>query len=291
MSEDNETDTCCASCGIAEIDDVKLKGCDDCDLVRYCSDACQQNRKSQHEEDCKKRAAELRDELLFKQPESRHDDECSICCLPLSLDVKKSGMYMCCSKIICGGCVYANEIREDDASMVRSCPFCREAVCNTKEGRDRQNKERAVANDPVALREEGIIKREMGDCSVAFEYFTKAAELGDTGSHHQLSCMYHGGEGVEKDERKKIYHAEEAAIGGHTEARYNLGMYEGCKGNYERAVKHFIISAKQGHDGSMKFLMKAFKEGDVSKEELAAALRAHQAAVNATKSPQRDAAP
>ena len=40
---------------------------------------------------------------------------------------------MCCSKIICGGCVYANEIREDDASMVRSCPFCREAVCNTKE--------------------------------------------------------------------------------------------------------------------------------------------------------------
>ena len=25
---------CCASCGIAEVDNVKLKQCDDCDLVR-----------------------------------------------------------------------------------------------------------------------------------------------------------------------------------------------------------------------------------------------------------------
>ena len=36
--------------------------------------------------------------------------------------------------------------------------------------------------------------------------------------------------------------------------------------------------------------MKVFKEGFVSKEELAAALRAHKAAVDATKSPQRVAA-
>ena len=38
----------------------KLKECDDCDLVRYCSDECQKKtHKSQHEEACKKRAAEL----------------------------------------------------------------------------------------------------------------------------------------------------------------------------------------------------------------------------------------
>jgi len=36
--------------------------------------------------------------------------------------------------------------------------------------------------------------------------------------------------------------------------------------------------------------MFAFKEGYASKDDLAAALRAHQAAVDATKSPQRDAA-
>eukprot|EP00985_Skeletonema_marinoi_P010505 scaffold4929_cov102-Skeletonema_marinoi.AAC.2 len=33
---------CCVSCGTAEVDDVKLKKCDHCDLVRYCSVTCQQ---------------------------------------------------------------------------------------------------------------------------------------------------------------------------------------------------------------------------------------------------------
>eukprot|EP00985_Skeletonema_marinoi_P030768 scaffold33795_cov79-Skeletonema_marinoi.AAC.1 len=54
---------CCASCGIAEVDDIKLKECDDCDLVRYCSDKCQEDHRPNHEAICKERAAELRDEL------------------------------------------------------------------------------------------------------------------------------------------------------------------------------------------------------------------------------------
>ena len=37
----------------------------------------------------------------------------------------------------------------------------------------------------------------------------------------------------------------------------------------------------------MKILMKEFEHGAVGKKDLAAALRAHKAAVNATKSPQR----
>ena len=38
------TDTmmCCASCGKAAVDDVKLKKCA-CDLVKYCSVDCQKN--------------------------------------------------------------------------------------------------------------------------------------------------------------------------------------------------------------------------------------------------------
>jgi hypothetical protein len=38
---------------------------------------------------CKKRAAELRDEILFKQPENTHLGDCPICFLPLSLDLEK----------------------------------------------------------------------------------------------------------------------------------------------------------------------------------------------------------
>ncbi len=55
-------------------------------------------------------------------------------------------------------------------------------------------------------------------------------------------------------------------------------------------MKHFSIAARLGDDLSMKALMKFFKGGYVSKEDLAATLRAHQAAVDATKSPQREAA-
>eukprot|EP00985_Skeletonema_marinoi_P005848 scaffold2553_cov162-Skeletonema_marinoi.AAC.2 len=54
-------------------------------------------------------------------------------------------------------------------------------------------------------------------------------------------------------------------------------------------MKHFIIAAKLGDDDSMEMLMIAFKSGLVSKDDLASALRAHQAAVDATKSPPRDA--
>ena len=63
MSDESEAvdKAICANCGIAEIDDTALAECNSCDLVRYCSDECQNNHKSEHEEAFKKRAADLRD--------------------------------------------------------------------------------------------------------------------------------------------------------------------------------------------------------------------------------------
>eukprot|EP00985_Skeletonema_marinoi_P020392 scaffold12117_cov76-Skeletonema_marinoi.AAC.2 len=44
MSDRNEADTsCCASCGIAGGDDIKLKKCNGCYLVKYCSLKCQKD--------------------------------------------------------------------------------------------------------------------------------------------------------------------------------------------------------------------------------------------------------
>ena len=91
---------CCAGCGKAEVDEIKLTKCTDCDLVRYCGDKCQEEHRSQHEEECKKRAAELRDEILFNQPESSHLGDCPICFVPLSLDPKYSSVMTCCSNLI-----------------------------------------------------------------------------------------------------------------------------------------------------------------------------------------------
>ena len=65
-------DEVCASCGIAGVDDITLKFCDDCDLVKYCSDGCQTNHREKHEEDCKNRKAELHDKHLFSQPDISH---------------------------------------------------------------------------------------------------------------------------------------------------------------------------------------------------------------------------
>eukprot|EP00985_Skeletonema_marinoi_P012786 scaffold6259_cov75-Skeletonema_marinoi.AAC.14 len=280
---------CCASCGIAEVDAIKLKECTSCDLVRYCSDKCQKNYISQHEEACKKRMAELHDELLFKQPESRHDGDCPICMIPLQLDPKKSTMKGCCSKLICNGCDHANNIREWEERRDPLCPFCRQPVPTEKECNKNRMK-RVEANDPVAITNEGFNEYEKGDYIKAVEYFTKAAELGDAAAHYQLSNFYYDGYGVKKDRGKRMHHLEEAAIGGHPIARYNLGIQEWKNGHTERAVKHWIIAASQGDNDSLKYLIDDFKRGFVGKEDLDTALRAHHSAVDAAKSPQREAA-
>ena len=292
MSGDGDNEavaaSCCASCGIAEIDDVKLVPCDGCDLVKYCSDECREEHRPQHAEDCKKRAAELRDELLFKQPATTHLGDCPICCLPLPIDVH--ALNVCCSKIICQGCDYSNKMREKEMRLAHSCPFCREALPKTDEGVEKQNMKRVEMNDPAALCHQGMEQRKRGDYNGAFEYLSKAAKLGDVEAHYRMSALYRDGEGVEQDRRKEIYHMEEAAIGGHPKARLCLGCKEMFWGDYESAVKHYIIAATQGEDGPLKLLMDLFKGGIVSKEDLAATLRAQKAAVDATKSAQRVAA-
>jgi len=130
---------------------------------------------------------------------------------------------------------------------------------------------RVGSNDPAALREFGTRCHSEGDHVSAIEQWTKAAELGDADAHYQLFC-------VVKDTKKAINHAEQAAIGGHPGARYYLGCEESRNHRIERAVKHWIIAANLGHDDSLETLRKGYAVGSLSKEDFAAALRAHQAA-------------
>jgi TPR repeat protein len=139
-----------------------------------------------------------------------------------------------------------------------------------------------------------------GDHEGAARYLLKAAGLGDIDAHWNLAGFYDRGEGVEKDEKRELYHLEEAAIGGHPQARFNLGWQkvmeiEGCNGaewksGFDRAVKHFIIAANLGLDNALDLLKKYFAVGAIYKEVYEAALRGHQAAVDATKSTQREEA-
>ncbi len=281
---------CCASCGKAEVDDVNLKKCA-CDLVKYCSVECQKNHRPQHKRACKKRMAEIRDDRLFQQPEGMFLGECPICCIPLPLDDDKSSINSCCCKHICKGCSYANTLREREQGLEERCPYCREPVPKSQEEANQNIMKRVKVNDPVAMFKMGVKCEEEGDFEGAIQYWIKAAELGDIEAHYNLSCYYREGrQGVERDEKKKMHHMEEAAIGGHPTARYNLGSHEWSNRRYDRAMRHFIISAKQGFDDALDAVKHGFQTKDVNKEDFEAALRGHQAAVDETKSEQRAAA-
>eukprot|EP00984_Skeletonema_dohrnii_P027910 scaffold17630_cov92-Skeletonema_dohrnii-CCMP3373.AAC.3 len=151
---------------------------------------------------------------------------------------------------------------------------------------------RVEANDPMALCCMANARYEEGNYVDAFKYLTKAAGLGDAESHYKLSKLYLNGEGVEKDEKKQIHHLEEAAIAGHPYARLCLACYEDDIGRerFDRADKHLIIAANLGLDEAIQLLKDLHGKGFFSKEQLAAALRGHEAAVDAMKSPQREAA-
>ena len=159
---------------------------------------------------------------------------------------------------------------------------------------------RIMANDPVAIFNQGREHEGKGDYIKAVENYEKAIELGNlegprlgsVEAHFRLSTMYREGRGVEKDTGKEIFHLEESAIGGHPIGRFTLGRHEYINGDPKRAGKHWIIAVTQGDEYALKVLMKKFKKkkGLVDKKDLAAALRAHQTAVDATKSPQREVA-
>jgi TPR repeat protein len=181
-------------------------------------------------------------------------------------------------------------MRELDGGLEQKCPFCREPNPKTNEEGTQNVMERAKANDPNALFYMGSICDDEGDYEGAVKYYTKAAKLGNMDAHYNLSLFYEKGRGVEQDPKKEVYHLEEAAIGGHHIARFNLGLHEGRNGRRDRAYRHLIIAADLGYDDALDKVKEGFVHGLVSKEDYESALRGHQAAVDATKSEQREEA-
>ena len=72
---------CCAECG--KEGGATLKVCKSCMFAKYCNADCQRNHWKKHKKECKLRAAELHDEVLFKDPPAKED--CPICFLPMPL--------------------------------------------------------------------------------------------------------------------------------------------------------------------------------------------------------------
>ena len=290
--QQSDADEVCACCGIAAVDDIKLKLCDGgCDLVKYCSVKCQENHWEQHEKECTERKAELYDKQLFTQSDGSYRGECPLCCLPLSLDPRKSTLMGCCCKVICNGCNYANQMREVLGGLEPRCAFCRSPAPKSEEEADKNIMKRIKKHDdPVAMTSIGKKHDFKGEYGKAVEYWTKAAELGEMSAHFCLGDLYYKGQGVEKDEKKAIHHLEQGAIGGHPDARILLAIHEKENGRPDRAAKHLIIAANLGCDISLQQVKELFVAGIVSKDEYASALRGCQAVVDETKSAEREKA-
>ena len=238
---------CCANCGIAQVDDdIKLEDCDACQSVSYCSDKCHEN----HRDSMRKSAKNERRNCVTKNYSPS----------PMSPILGSARSASCrCHLILenlCLGrdvlqrnhllrCIVANhKSNKHDPIKARRCPFCRE-VADDKNAK-RLNMKRVEAGDAAALTLMG------GECyEGAFEYLTKAAELGDSSAHYNLSSMYREGLGVEKDEEKEVYHLEKAAIDGHPAARNNLAYCE--ERNVMQLQKSLSQTIKCGHSTKAYF--------------------------------------
>ncbi|KAL7524588.1 hypothetical protein ACHAWF_001007, partial [Thalassiosira exigua] len=238
-----------------------------------------------------KRAAEIKDSLLFKE---HVKEDCPICFLPMPTSGQTT-YKSCCGKTLCAGCTYAmvsdgkantNEITNE---MSDNCPFCRKPQASPEE-EVKLTKARMEKNDSEAYFNLGSAYNcgDFGlpkDRKMAIDLWFKAAELGNVPANLNLGNAYNGkgGGGVKVDKKKAKHHWEIAAIGGNLDARHNLGIMEIDAGNsnqdirmIKRALRHFAIAARAGMEPSLDPIKKGFSLGYVTKDEYATILRAYQ---------------
>jgi len=291
-STKDNTKSICANCGK---EDSKLKSCTACKLVKYCSRECQIAHRPQHKKVCKKRAAELYDEKLFKQPPLEFED-CPICFLRLPTLETGYRYKTCCGKVICSGCYYA-PLYDDQGNEVdnKKCPFCRIPTPTTEEVEEivKRTMKRVESDDPEAIHDLGCDYRD-GSCGYpqdydkALELWHRSAELGHAKSYLNIGCAYNHGQGVEVDKKRALYYWELAAMRGDETARYNLGIEEENVGNMDRALKHYMISARGGYNDSLQEIQDLFTNGYATKDDYTKALQLYQEYLGEIKSVQRD---
>jgi hypothetical protein len=308
----NEIDVvCCAECG--EAGGASLKVCKSCMHARYCNAACQHKHWPKHKAACKLRAAELRDEVLFKDPPPKED--CPICFIPMPIllvscitlpDATISAVpifdfaqaneglakkateayYPCCGKNFCRGCIHSCL-----QSGNHKCPFCNsDRSSKTREENNEDLMKRAEANDAASIcvladfYQHGLNGLQQ-DCGKAMELYARAADLGFSKAHINLAEMYLEGGYL----KKAKFHFESAAMAGHEVARYIVGHMEKKSGNMDRAIKHWTIAASAGEFDAMHKLRTFFEKGYVSRESINSTLTAYNNACAEMRSEARDA--
>ena len=281
-------DDMCACCGK---EGKGLNVCNKCKDTKYCNAACKKKHRSKHKKKCERRVAELHDIELFKKPPPPED--CPICMLPLPLVDSGSKYKACCGKDICSGCIYAVRLRGNGVGL---CPFCRAPTPTSEKEVVEILHKRVEVGDATAMLHlgcsynKGIIGLPQ-DRTKALKLWHKAGEMGNTKAYNNIASAYHTGEGVERDEKKAIHYDEHAAMKGDLYSRHNLGNSEALlAGDWDRSLKHYMISAGGGYNDSVKCIQHLYKHGHATKEDYTKTLQAYQTYLDEIRSEQRDEA-
>ena len=204
---------------------------------------------------------------------------------------KTESFQTCCGKVICNGCIY-EMIMSEGKDLCAFCrtPPARDDTEDTKRVKKQMDKGNALAFVALGSCYTSGTHGLPQDHQKAHELFLKSGELGCAGAYYTLGQKFRVGESVEKDVRKAKHYFELAAVMGSLDARYNLGVEDYNAGNHQRAMKHFIISSKAGHETALEGVKKGFLKGLVTKDEYASTLRAYQKIQDEMKSDAREKA-
>ena len=154
---------------------------------------------------------------------------------------------------------------------------------------------RMQANDVIAIYGMGCYYREgtrgfPQDMDKALEMWHRAGQLGYAEAYCSIGTAYCKGVGVEVDLKKANHYYELGAIGGDVYARSNLGIFERDEGNMDRALKHYMIAVRGGHNESLNMIKELYGYGHATKDDYMKALKLYQVYLGEIKSDQRDKA-
>ena len=150
----------------------------------------------------------------------------------------------CCGKTVCCGCCYA-DVYDNHGNVIadKKCPFCRTPDPTSEKEVIERLKKRLEVGDAYAFYMMGAFYKEGAhglpqDSAKAVEFWRKAGKL----AYNNIGSAYGIGNGLERDKKMARHYYELAAMEGNVTARHNLGVSEENAGNYDKALKHYMIA-------------------------------------------------
>ena len=130
----------------------------------------------------------------------------------------------------------------------------------------------------------------------AFKELMESADLGNRDACCLIARSYFEGDCVERDMNLAKYWYQIAAVRGCSASRVELASFDLEEKDPESAVRHLMISCRQGNDDGLDLLGRLYRRGlkrknpFVTKDQYAEALRSHKKFSDSLKSKSREAA-